>query len=331
MQFRELGDSGISVSTIGMGCWAIVGGLNWGHQEKKESLEALRAAYEAGITFFDTAEMYGDGYSEQLIAEALGSERHNIILGSKVSPENFSPANLVDACERSLKNLQTDYLDFYQLHWPNRDVAIADSIEAMETLKRDGKIRAFGVSNFGPNDLHTSLATGSSICSNQMAYSLLFRAIEYDVVPICTEHNISILCYSPLLHGLLSGKFASIDEIPEDRARTRHFDSNRWPQARHGEAGAEDLLMQTIDALRPISEEAGESMANLALAWLQQQPGVTSVIMGARNAGQAKRNARAADIVLSEDVINRMSACSNRLKEHLGSNADMWQSSPRIR
>lgn len=325
MQFRKLGNTDIEVSTVAMGCWAIVGGLNWGHQDKTQSLGALRAAYEAGITFFDTAEMYGDGYSEQLIAEALSDVRDQIIIASKARPENFSRAKLREACERSLTNLQTDYLDLYQLHWPNRDIPVDEPLEELDRLQAEGKIRAYGVSNYGPKDLDNTLNSKYAIQSNQLSYSLLFRAIEYDIVPRCIENEISILCYSPLLHGLLTGKFSHINEIPEDRARTRHFNSARWAQARHGEPGVEDELMATIQALRPIADALDESMANVALAWLMQQPGVTSVIMGGRNADQVQRNAQAADVVLPAEAIEQLKQVSQPLKEKLGPNADMWQ------
>lgn len=331
MQFRQLGNTDIEVSAIAMGCWAIVGGLNWGHQDKQDSLMALRAAYDAGITFFDTAEMYGDGYSEQLIAEALTSVRDKIVIASKVSPQHFAPADLREACERSLKNLKTDYLDLYQLHWPNRSVPIEDSIAELNKLKAEGKIRSYGVSNFGPEDLAHSLDANHEISSNQLAYSLLFRAIEYDIAPICAANDISILCYSPLLHGLLTGKFKSIDEIPEDRARTRHFNSFVWPQARHGEAGVETEMMEVITGLRAIAKTDGHSMANVALAWLLQQKAVTSVIMGGRNADQVRRNAAAANTALSSDVLAALNALSRPLKEKMGPNADMWQGVSRIR
>ncbi len=330
MQFTTLGKTEIQVSTISMGCWAIVGGLNWGHQDQAESLKALRAAYDAGITFFDTAEMYGDGLSEQLIAKALGDIRTDIVIASKVSPQHFAPADLRQACERSLKNLNTDYIDLYQLHWPNRTVPLEDSIETLMRLQEEGKIRAYGVSNFGPNDLNTSLKQSAEITSNQLAYSLLFRAIEFDIAPICKREDVSILCYSPLLHGLLTGKFASINDIPEDRARTRHFNSGVWPQARHGEPGFEAEMMEVIEGLRSLSEGLGVSMANLALTWLIRQPGVASVIMGGRNADQVRRNAEAANTALSDEVIEAMDSISSPLKRLMGRNADMWQSVSRI-
>ena len=331
MQFRELGKTGIQVSTISMGCWAIVGGLNWGHQDKQQSLEALQAAYDAGITFFDTAEMYGDGYSEQLIAEALASKRQELVIASKVSPQNFAPADLRTACERSLKNLQTDYIDLYQLHWPNRSVALDDSIETLIRLQEEGKIRAYGVSNFGPQDLSNSLQSDYEISSNQLAYSMLFRAIEFDIAPICEANQVSILCYSPLLHGLLTGKFKRIQDIPEDRARTRHFNSHLWPQARHGEEGKEDEVMAVIEGLRAIAQSLDLSMANVALAWLLKQPAVTSVIMGGRNASQVQRNAQAAATVLTDDAVEQLNQLSKALKDKMGNNADMWQAASRIR
>lgn len=330
MQYTTLGKTDIKVSSISMGCWAIVGGLNWGHQDQSASLEALKAAYDAGITFFDTAEMYGDGLSEQLIAQALGDVRSDIVIASKVSPQNFAPADLRAACERSLRNLKTDYIDLYQLHWPNRTVPLEDSIDTLIRLKEEGKIRSYGVSNFGPNDLNKSIQHSAEITSNQLAYSMLFRAIEFDIAPICKREDISILCYSPLLHGLLTGKFSSINDIPEDRARTRHFNSNIWPQARHGEPGFEAEMMEVIEGLRALAEGLGASMANMALAWLLRQPGVGAVVMGGRNADQVRRNAAAANTTLSGDVIEALDSMSQPLKRLMGRNADMWQSTSRI-
>ena len=312
------------------GCWGIVGGLNWGIQHKKDSIAALQAAYDSGIIFLDTAEMYGDGYSEQLIAEALGDKRKELLIASKVSPQHFEPAKLRAACERSLQNLQTDYLDLYQLHWPNRDIPIEEALETLDALKEEGKIRHYGVSNFGTGDLGEALSHSDAILTNQLAYSLLFRAIEFEIQPLCTQNNVGILCYSPLLHGLLTGKFRSPQEVPEDRARTRHF-AGTWAQARHGEEGAEEEMFEAINRIRSIAEELGESMADIALAWLMVQDGVTSVIAGGRNAEQVRRNARAASIQLTPDVVQALTLATDALKDKLGPNPDMWQSKPRIK
>lgn len=330
MQYRKLAKTDIEVSTVAFGCWAIVGGFNWGPQDEQDSLAALRAAYESGVTFFDTAEGYGNGYSEQLIAKALGDVRDNMVIATKVSPNHFAPEELHAACERSLRNLKTDRIDLYQLHWPNHDIPIGDTLAILEELKTAGKIRAYGVSNFGPRDLNDLLQTSYSISSNQLAYNLLFRAIEHEIQPICVQADTSILCYSPILQGLLAGKFANADEVPDDRARTRHFTGTR-PQARHGEAGAESETFAAIDKIRQIANEIGQPMADVSLAWLLQQPAVTSVITGGRNVEQARLNVRAGDLTLPADVVHCLSEVTEPLKQQLGTNADMWQNPSRMR
>jgi len=238
MQYRKLGKTDIEVSTVAFGCWAIVGGFNWGYQNERDSLNALRAAYEAGVTFFDTAEGYGNGRSEQLLSKALLNFRNEIIIATKVSPHHFAEKALIAACERSLRNLHTDRIDLYQLHWADRNIPIENTLNVLEKLKKEGMIRSYGVSNFGPHDISECLAANYPVSSNQLAYNLLFRAIEYEIQPLCTQEGVSILCYSPLRQGLLTGKFVTVGDVPEDRTRTRHF-SCRHPYAYHGEDGAE--------------------------------------------------------------------------------------------
>jgi len=330
MQYRKLGNTGIEVSRVAFGCWAIVGGFNWGRQDEKDSLNALRAAYEAGVTLFDSAEGYGNGRSEQLIQKALSSVRNEIIIATKVSPDHFAEKDLIAACERSLRNLKTDRIDLYQLHWSNKKIPVEDTLAVLEKLKKEGKIRYYSVSNFGTKDLAGCLAAGYTVCSNQLAYNLLFRAIEYEIQPFCVQEGISILCYSPLMQGLLTGKFFTADDVPEDRTRTRHFSTSR-PYARHGEQGAEKETFAAAEQIRQIAGEIGESTADVSLAWLLAQPGVVSVIAGGRNPDQAGNNACAVDLVLPEDVIERLSSFTESLKSKLGSDADMWQGESRIR
>jgi len=253
MRYRKLGHTDIDVSTVAFGCWAIVGGFTWGDQDEADSLAALRAAYDAGVTFFDTAEGYGGGASVQLIGRALGDVRDQIVIASKASASHFLPDDVRAACERSLRNLGTDRIDLYQLHWPSRTVPLADTLGALDALKTEGKIRSCGVSNFGPGDLGDLLATGHAIESNQMAYNLLFRAIEHDIQPICVREGVGILCYSPMMQGLLTGKFASPDDVPSDRARTRHYSRER-PDARHTGPGAEAETFAAIQAIREVAE-----------------------------------------------------------------------------
>lgn len=330
MQYRQLGRTDIEVSTVAFGCWAIAGGALWGDQDETAAVEALRAAHECGVTLFDTAEAYGGGRSEALLARSLSGVRDEILIATKAVPDHYSSESLQEACERSLRHLATDRIDLYQLHWPSRDIPVREPLATLETLREQGKIRAYGVSNFGPIDLGECLEAPYRVASNQVAYSALFRAVEYEILPLCVREQIAVLCYSPLMQGLLTGKFASIDEVPDGRSRSRHFSCTR-PSARHAEDGAEAETFEAVAEIRGIAEEAGDDMAGLVLAWLLAQPGVTSVLAGARDAEQARRNARASDRTVPPDVLARLTAATERLKQALGPNADMWQSESRIR
>ena len=317
------------ISRIIFGCWAIVGGFNWGPQDDRDSLEAIREAYDQGINCFDTAEAYGNGHSENLLARALSGKRKDIIIASKVGPADFAPENVIKACERGLKNLQTDYIDLYQLHWPNPDIPLEDTLGTMEKLKEEGKIRAYGVSNFGIQSLGTCKGSAYKISSNQMAYNLLFRAVEYSILPQCEADNIPVLCYSPLMQGLLTGKFKSEEKVPDDRARTRHFTSDR-SQARHQEEGYEAETFRTISAIKAFAEEINIPMGSLSLAWLLAQEGVGGIIVGGRNAFQVKKNMEALRVELTSDMIHKLNDITDHLKERLGLNADLWQTESRV-
>ena len=330
MQYRKLGGSGIEVSTIAMGCWAIVGDATWGPQDETDALAAIRAALDTGITLFDTAEGYGDGASEALLGRGLGADRDRAVIASKVSSGHLRPEQVIEACERSLKNLGTDRVDLYQIHWPSREVPLADTLGALETLRAQGKIRAVGVSNFGTKDLDDLSRQDTPIAANQLAYSLLSRAIEFEIQPRCVERGISILPYSPLAQGLLTGKFRTADEVPVGRARTRHFSGER-EGARHGEPGCEAETFAAIAAIQEIAEELGRPMAEVSLAWLLHQPGVTSVLAGARDPRQVAENAAAAELRLSEPILARLGAATEPVKQALGPNADLWVTAEKAR
>lgn len=323
MQYRMLGQTDIAISTVGMGFWAVADPVMWGAQDEHDAIAAVHAALDLGMNFFDTAEAYGDGTSEELLGYALGDRRDEAIIASKVSPQHLAPDDLIAACEASLRRLNTDYLDLYQIHWPNHDIPLADSFDALERLREQGKIRAIGVSNFGLGDLYDTVEV-ARIETNQLPYSLLFRAIENTIMPLCAENGIGVLAYSPLLHGLLSGKYASPDDLPPERQRTRHFSATR-PQARHGEPGAEAELAAALDAIRTIADQCNMTMAQLALAWVAHQPGVTSVIAGMRNPQQVEQNAIASDIMLDGETIVALNRATAGLKAALGPNPDMWQ------
>lgn len=328
MQYRKLGTTDIDVSVIAMGCWAITGDACWGNQEERDALAAIRTAADEGINFFDTAEGYSDGYSEQLLSKALGDRINDVVIASKVSPTNLRPDDLGTACDNSLRRLGKDCLDLYQIHWPSADIPIADSWAALERLRDAGKIRHIGVSNFGPRNLAELLAVGRPAV-NQVAYNMLFRAIEFEIQPVCEQNGIAILPYCPIAQGLLTGKFSSADDVPDGRARTRHFSSRR-SRAIHGEPGQETETFAAIDAVRRISGTIGEPMAHVAMAWLISRPAVASILVGARSAEQVHQNIGAAELALPVDVIDQLDNATERLKQALGPNADQWAPKSRM-
>ncbi len=329
MKYQKLGKTDITVSVISMGCWALAGDAIWGHQDESESIATVYAALDIGVNFFDTAEGYGNGYSETVLGQALVGHRHKAVIATKVSGRNLAGQTVQQACEASLQRLQTDYIDLYQIHWPSRTVPLAETMESLEKLRQQGKVRAIGVSNFGEQDLSDLLAIGRCE-TNQLPYNLLWRAIEYQIRQKCVAENIGILCYSPLAQALLTGKFSSPDEVPEGRARTRHFSKNR-PLVRHGEDGCEVEMFAAIEKIGRISQKIGRPMAQVAVAWLLHQPGITSVIAGARAPGQMEQNVLAADLDLSPEIIGQLNDATDEVKQKLGPNPDMWQSVSRFR
>jgi myo-inositol catabolism protein IolS len=329
VRYRKLGKTDIEVSTVAMGCWGLAGGATWGPQAESDSIATVRAALDAGVNLFDTAEGYGGGESERVLGRALAGRRHEAVIATKVSRSNLSGEGVRQACERSLRHLQTDYIDLYQIHWPSRTVPLEETMAVLEDLQDQGKARAIGVCNFGLLDL-ADLAKIGRVETNQLPYSLLWRAIEYEVQPRCAEEGLGILCYSPLMQGLLTGKFSSPDDVPEGRARTRLFSADR-SQTRHGEPGCEAEAFAAIEAIGRISEEIGEPMAAVAVAWLLHRPGVTSVIAGARKPDHIEQTAQAANLELSPEVVGRLADVTDEVKRAMGSNPDMWQSVSRLR
>jgi aryl-alcohol dehydrogenase-like predicted oxidoreductase len=323
MNYRQLGNTETSVSEVCMGCWQISSerGDYWGRQEVRDSMEAVRASLEAGVTFFDTAEDYDDGGSEQVLGEALQGRRAEAVIATKLNPRHASEAELRKACEGSLRRLKTDYIDLYQVHFPNPDVPVAETLGALEELRESGKIRAFGVSNFGVSFMR-DLPVGRA-ASNQLPYSLLWRGIEQAILPMCIDRGMVVLAYSPLAQGLLTGKYRRLDDLPRERRQTRLFEP-----ALKQTAGP--LVDKAIGDILDLADRAGVSPPDLALAWVLAQPGVCSVIAGARNAKQARQNAAASDVQLAPDVVEELTTITEALKAALGDNADMWNDQSRM-
>ncbi|MEM6333866.1 MAG: aldo/keto reductase [Planctomycetota bacterium] len=330
MQFSELGDTGIKVSKIAFGCMSTVANPTYDGLEDQEGIATIRAALDHGINFFDTAPAYGNGASEDLLGRALEGVRDKVVIADKISSQVMSAEEVVAECEKSLKLLRTDYIDLYQVHWPRRQVPLEETLHAMDRLLKQGKVRSLGVCNFGIADISEALGTDVPLVTNQISYSLLARAAEIEVQEPCDRAGIGFLCYSPLAQGLLAGTYASADDVPPERARTRMFSKDR-PQSRHDEAGCEDEVFAAIAEIREISQRVGHSMANVSLAWLLQNDSVTSVLVGASRPDQVARNAAAADVHLTRDVIDELDAATHAVKSAMGSSLDMWATPPRTR
>ncbi|MGM9476146.1 aldo/keto reductase [Pedobacter sp. GSP4] len=317
MEYRKLGNTGVELSTITYGAFAI-GGTMWGGNEKKDSIEAIHAAIDNGITTLDTAPFYGYGLSEELIGEALkGKDRSKIQLLTKFGlvwdgsnngkGEHFfdmqedgktlpiykfsSKANIIKEVEESLKRLKTEYIDLLQQHWPDASTPIDETMEAMETLIKNGKIRAAGLSNAGI-DLMQEAGKSYVPASNQVYYSMLHRAIENDIVPYAVENHIGLLAYSPMERGLLSGKYFENNQLKADDHRNGYFSQFDFKKV-------ESFLAK----IRSIAEAKSATLAQLVLRWTTLQKGITTVLAGVRNAEQAIANAQAMQFDLTADEL----------------------------
>ena len=324
METRELGQSGLRISVFGMGCWPLGGGPGWGDYDERDAIATVHMALDSGVNFYDTAEGYNDGHSEGVLGRALQGRRPQAFIATKVSPENTAPAILRAHCEASLRRLRTDHIDLYQVHWPITDHSVADAFATLDALQAEGKIRTYGVSNHGAEQLSEVLATGARVVSNQLCYNLLSRAIETGILPLCREKNIGVIAYMPLMQGLLAGIWQRPDDVPVFRARTRHFRGDR-PQARHGESGAEEETFQALAAIRGIADGLGLPMAHVALAWVAAKPGISCVLVGGRKPHQLKRNLEAASVRLPADAMAALDKATEALRLKMGPNADYFQ------
>ncbi|MGM3307511.1 aldo/keto reductase [Anabaena sp. WFMT] len=317
MKKRTLGTSTVQISPILMGTWQ-AGKKMWVGIEDDDSIKTIRAAYEAGITTIDTAEIYGEGHSEQIVAKALSDVRDNVEYATKVFANHLKYQQVIEACERSLTNLKTDYIDLYQIHWPSgafnsEIVPIAETMSALNHLKEQWKIRAIGVSNFSRDQIAEAAQYGR-IDSLQPPYSLFWRQVEKDAMPYCIENNISILAYSSLAQGLLTGKFLPGHKFDpaDNRAKNKLFQGENFEHAQ-----------QALNELSLIAEDHNCSLAQLALAWLIAQP-QTNAIVGARYPEQAIANAQAVEIKLSAEEIAEIDRIGSIVTDHLDDQSVMW-------
>ena len=329
MKYRQLGTTGIEVSEFTLGTWPFSGGEPFGEQDDDDSIAAVNAALENGVNFIDTAEGYGAGRAEAVLGRALGSRRDDVVITSKVAEVHLLPEQVQESCENSLARLGTDYIDLYLIHWPNRDVPLADTVATLERLKEEGKIRYFGVSNFGVQDL-SAIQGLTSIEIDQLPYNLVWRPIEYEILPFCRQNGIGIMVYSPLMQGILTDRYATVDDVPAGIARSRHFSPDR-PMSQHGDVGVEDELFEAVRAVRKIASDLGRSTAAVSLAWLRRETAVTTLLIGARNAGEVQLNLEAFDFDLPDDAAAALAEATANIKVHMGADPDMWRYPGRMR
>ena len=313
--------SSITFPKMGIGCWSYGGGDYWGDQAQSDVDAVANTALDAGIVFFDTAVGYNEGRSEQSLGIALKHRRQEALIGTKTGDTN--PATLPDQLEGSLRRLQTDYIDLYMIHWPNPKYPVGEVFDALSRLKMEGKIRAIGICNFGCQQLSETLAVGAQIETNQLCYNLLSRAIELEIVPLCQQHQIGILAYMPLLQGILADRFKTLEEIPPQQSRFRHFRPDR-EMSRHDEAGAEAELWQTLEQIRQICREKDLPMSRLAIAWVMAKTAVSCVLVGTRNTAELAQNLEAVNYAMPADLVKKLDQLTLPLLHRLGGNADYF-------
>lgn len=303
---RRIGRTDLFVTPIAMGCWPIAG-ITSINVTEEDSLATLQAAFEAGINFFDTAYCYGyDGESERLIGRALGSHRDEVVIASKCGihfdaerrqARDARPETIRRECEESLRRLGTDVIDLYYLHAPDPATPLIESAAALRKLLDEGKIRAVGVSNFSSIAQYEEFESACPISADQPHYNMLQREIEAEQLPWCREHGVSVIPYWPLMKGLLAGKIARDHQFaPRDgRAKYPIFQGEEFQKN-------QDFL----DRLRPIAEDCGRTIAEVAVAWVIQRPGITAALCGAKRPDQIQETAAAMSLTFTAEQLARI-------------------------
>jgi aryl-alcohol dehydrogenase-like predicted oxidoreductase len=312
MQTVKFGKTGMAITPIGFGAWAIGGGgwaAAWGPQDDDEAVGAIRRAVELGVNWVDTAAVYGLGHSEELVAQALKSvpesERPYVFTkcslvwdgGGDIS--NVLEKNSVKReCEESLRRLQTDVIDLYQIHWPRPDEYIEEGWEAMAELKDEGKVRHIGVSNFDVSQMER-IGEIAPVETLQPPYNMLNRGVEEEILPYCGENDIGVIVYSPMRSGLLTGRMTPerVANLPSDDWRRNAQDFQEPRLSRN---------LELVELLEEIGADHGLSPGEVAIAWTLRQPAVTAAIVGGRRPDQVEGIIGAAELRLSEDELDRI-------------------------
>lgn len=322
MEYSRLGHTNTMISKLSLGTWALAGGKVWGDSDEKASVETIHYALDHGINLIDTAETYGEGKSEEIVAKALKGRRERAVLATKVYTHALHYDDVIAHCDASLKRLDTDYVDLYQIHWPNPDIPTAETYGAFEDLKKAGKIRASGICNAGVSCIG-SLEDSYGVAMNQLPYSLIWRVAEKEIIPATRAKDIYVWAYSPLAQGLLTGKFRSVEDVPLGRRETRFY-SGEWKQGRHNDPGFEKEIFEFINWLIPLCEENGFTPAEVAMNFLKRRDSVKSILVGARSGKQLGENILAFEKKIADNFMEKIEKVSENLKNVMGNNADMW-------
>jgi len=310
MQTRQFGNSDMQITRLGLGTWAIGGGnwaFGWGPQDDEASIATIHRAIDLGINWIDTAAVYGLGHSDEIVAKALKgrSDRPYVFTkGSRVWNDqgeitsSLKEQSLRREVENSLRRLEVDTIDLYQLHWPNPDPDIEEGWSTLAKLKSEGKLRYIGVSNFSVEQMERARKI-APITSLQAPYSLIKRDIERDILPYCQEHNIGVIVYSPMMSGLLSGKMTRerIDNFPEDDWRQRNEEFQEPRLSRN---------LKLASLLQDIGYPYNRTTAEVAIAWTLRHPAVTGAIVGGRRPEQVEEIIGAAEFRLSESELEQI-------------------------
>ncbi len=292
MEYRKLG--GLEVSVIGYGAWGIGGAPFWNTEGDKKSVDSIKISFENGINFFDTAPVYGFGHSEELIGNALKPVRDKVILATKCGlrwgkkslsslRKDASRKSILEEIDQSLKRLDTDWIDLYQVHWPDVETPQQETMETLLELQNQGKIRYIGVSNYSADQIKECLQY-ANIISLQPEYSLLAREIEKDTVPLCLEKEIGLIAYSPLASGVLTGKY-------DKDTKFKDWRSKGIIGTFTGEGFVENI--KKVDKLKEIAREEGKTCGQIAINWVLRQPGLATALVGVKNSAQMEENLKA--------------------------------------
>jgi aryl-alcohol dehydrogenase-like predicted oxidoreductase len=319
MEYRQLGASGLQVPVLSFGT-ATFGGTNeffkaWGTTQVEEAKHLINLCMDAGVNFFDTANIYSQGTSEEILGKALEGIRNQVLISTKATfpmgdgPNNFGSSrfHLIEQCEASLRRLNTDHIDVYHLHGFDGNTPVEETLKALDDLVTAGKIRYIACSNFSGWHLMKSLSVSerygwSRYVAHQAYYSLLDREFEWELMPLGIDQKVSTIVWSPLSSGRLSGKFRRGQPLPEN---------NRMSQGgSHGPATNFERLYTIVDALDEVAEETGKSIAQISLNWLLQRPTVANIIIGARDEEQLKQNLGAIGWNLTTEQVKKLDAAS---------------------